>query len=93
MMHAPPKPDSEAILVSIHQSAENWILHYAQKNILMVPGNLRAGLQTFEGQEVNEMNQKMTYTMQHDPSSLLPELKKILSLFEEVCSQSEVLTV
>ena len=45
----------------------------------MVPGNLQAGLQTFEGGEVNEVNQKTTYTMQHNPSSILPELKKMLS--------------
>jgi hypothetical protein len=52
---------------------------FAQKNILMVPGNLRAALQTFEGGEVDEVSQRCTYTMQHDPTSLLPELKKHLS--------------
>lgn len=79
MIHSPPKP-SEALLLLIHERAENWLLHYCQKNILMVPGNLRAGLQTFEGEEINEINQKTTYTMQHDPASLLSELKKLLSL-------------
>jgi hypothetical protein len=45
----------------------------------MVPGNLRAGLQTFEGGEVNEVSQKTTYTMQHNPTSLVSEVKKLLS--------------
>jgi hypothetical protein len=79
MMTEPTKPNSEVLLVSIHEMAEKWIRHYASKNILMVPGNLRAGLQTFEGQEVNDVNQKTTYTMQHDPSTLLIVLKKMLS--------------
>jgi hypothetical protein len=79
MIHSPPNLPGEALLLSMHELAERWLLHYCQKNILMVPGNLRAALQTFEGGEVNEVNQKMTYTMQHDPASLLPELKKMLS--------------
>ena len=79
MIHSPPNEGSEALLVSIHQKVETWLLYYAQKNILMVPGNLRAALQTFEGSEVNEVNQKTTYTMQHDPGSLVPELKKLFS--------------
>ena len=45
----------------------------------MVPGNLRAGLQTFEGLEVNEIRQQYTYTMQHQPTKILPELKKLIS--------------
>ena len=77
MIHSPPKEGSEDLLVSIHKKVETWLLYYAQNNILMVPGNLRAALQTFEGSEVNEVNQKTTYTMQHDPGSLVPELKKL----------------
>ncbi len=45
----------------------------------MVLGNLRAGLQIYEGTEINKMSQKSTYTMQHNPSSILAELKKLLS--------------
>ena len=78
MIHSAPSP-SEALLKTIHQQAEIWLLNFAQKNILMVPGNLRAGLQTFEGGEVDDVSQRCTFTMQHNPRSLLPELKKLLS--------------
>jgi hypothetical protein len=78
-IHSPPSQIHETVLIKIHNQAENWLLNFAQKNILMVPGNLRAGLQNFDAGEVNGMSQGTTYTMQHDPSSLLPELKKLLS--------------
>jgi hypothetical protein len=79
MIHSAPNPSMELFLIKIHMQAENWLLNYAQKNILMVPGNLRAALQTFDGGEVDEVSHRCTYTMQHDPRSLLPELKKLLS--------------
>jgi hypothetical protein len=78
-IHSPPNPTGELLLTKIHKQAEDWLLQFAQKNILMVPGNLRAALQTFEGGEVDDVSQRCTYTMQHDPTSLLPELKKLLS--------------
>jgi hypothetical protein len=79
LIHSPPRPSADSSLIKIHKQAENWLLYFAQKNILMVPGNLRAGLQNFEGVEVNDVSQHCTYTMQHDPTSLLYELKKLLS--------------
>jgi hypothetical protein len=79
LIHSLPSPSVESVLIKIHMQAENWLLKFAQKNILMVPGNLRAGLQTFEGGEVDDVSQRSTYTMQHDPTSLLSELKKLLS--------------
>jgi hypothetical protein len=36
----------------------------------MVPGNLRAALQTFEGGEVDDMSQRCTYRMQHDTTRI-----------------------
>jgi hypothetical protein len=78
-IHSAPSLSGELLLTKIHQQAEIWLLNFAQKNILMVPGNLRAGLQTLEGGDVDEVSQRHTYTMQHDPRSLLPELKKLLS--------------
>lgn len=78
-IHSAPSPSEELLLTKIHKQAEIWLLNFAQKNILMVPGNLRAGLQTFEGGEVDEVSHRCTFTMQHDPRSLLPELKKLLS--------------
>ncbi|KAI2498082.1 hypothetical protein MHU86_16392 [Fragilaria crotonensis] len=41
--------------------------------------NLRAGLQTLQAGEVDDVSQGKTYRMQHDPTSLLSELKKLLS--------------
>jgi hypothetical protein len=79
LIHSPPNPLSEAFLVKLHQLAEVWLLNYAQKNIKMVPGDLRAALQTFEGGEIEDVSQRCTYTMQHDPSTLLIELKKLLA--------------
>ena len=78
-IHSEPSPTQEFFLLDIHAEAETWLLKFAQKNILMVPGNLRAALQTFEGGEVDEVSQRCTYTMQHDPTTLLPDLKKLLS--------------
>ena len=74
-IHSPPSQSGESVLITIQKHAENWLLNFAQKNILMVPGNLRAGLQTFEGGEVDDVSQRCTYRMQHDPTSLLSELK------------------
>ena len=79
LIHSPPSQAGELLLIKIHTQAEDWLLNFAQKNVLMVPGNLRAGLQNFDRGEVNDVSQLKTYTMQHDPTSLLPELKKLLS--------------
>jgi hypothetical protein len=78
-IHSSPCQLGESMLITIQKQAENWLLNFAQKNILMVPGNLRAGLQTFDGGEVDDVSQRCTYGMQHDPTSLLSELKKLLS--------------
>jgi hypothetical protein len=70
MIHSPPDPATETLLISVHGMAEKWLLHYAQKNVLMIPGNLRAGLQMFEGHEdVNGISQHSTYTLQHNPKA------------------------
>ena len=79
MIHSPPDLIRERLLITIHERAEKWLCYYCQKNILMVPGNLRAGLQTFEGGEVNEVSQKTTYTMQHNPKAAVLFLDKISS--------------
>jgi hypothetical protein len=78
-IHSEPCPLYKSLLISLHEQAETWLLKFAQMNIKMVPGNLRAALQTFEGGEVDEVSQRCTYTLQHDPTTLLVELKKLLS--------------
>jgi hypothetical protein len=75
-IHSPAGKVGESMLLKILDQAETWLLNYAQKNIMMVPGNLRGSLQTFEGGEVDDVSQRITYRMQHDPTTLLPELKK-----------------
>ena len=79
LIHSSPSPCGELLLTKIHTQAEDWLLNFAQKNILMVPGNLRAGLQTLQAGEVDDVSQGKTYRMQHDPTSLLSELNKLLS--------------
>jgi hypothetical protein len=69
-IHSPPDLASESLLVAIHDMAERWLVCFSQKNILMVPGNLRAGLQTFEGSEVNEVNQQQPTHLRHATRSL-----------------------
>jgi hypothetical protein len=78
-IHSEPSPSHESLLSTIHEQAETWLLKFAPKNMLMVPGNLRAALQTFEGGELDEVSQRCTYTMQHNPTTLLVELKQLLS--------------
>ena len=78
-IHSAPSSLHESMLIKIHKKAEIWLLQFAQMNTKMVPGNLRAALQTFEGGEVDDVSQRCTYAMQHDPSTLIIELKKLLS--------------
>jgi hypothetical protein len=72
-------PISEMTLIYIHEKATTWLMKYSQENVLLVPGNLRAALQTFEGSEINDVKQLSTYVMQHHPKTILPDLLKLLS--------------
>jgi hypothetical protein len=72
-------PISEMILIYIHEKATSWLMKYSQENVLLVPGNLRAALQTFEGSKINDVKQSSTYVMQHHPKTVLPDLLKLLS--------------
>jgi hypothetical protein len=78
-IHSAPDPSREWQLLRIHEQAKEWLLKYANDNIMMLPGNLRAGLQTFDGGDINDLSHGTTYALQHDPRSLLPELQKLLS--------------
>ena len=77
-IHTPPDSGSEQTLRLILENAEQWLLHHAKTATVMVPPQIRAGLQSFEGVEVNDINQKTTYTMQSKPESILAEMKKLL---------------
>jgi hypothetical protein len=78
-IHLAPDSSTELSLIAMHKQAEKWLLEYAHNNILMVSGNFRAALQTFDGGDINDLLHGTTYAMQHDPKSLLPELRKLLS--------------
>ena len=77
-IHSPPIPSHKSPLIHFHGLAEDWVLQFARKNVLMLPGQLRGSLQTFEGGEVDDVSQHMTHTVQHDSTTLLVELKKLL---------------
>ena len=77
-IHSPPIPSHESPLIHFHGLAEDWVLQFAQKNVLMLPGQLCGSLQTFEGGEVDDVSQRMTHNVQHDSTTLLVELKKLL---------------
>jgi hypothetical protein len=44
-----PKADDELVLRQILKAADQWIYQAARRHVEMVPGNLRAKLQVFDG--------------------------------------------
>lgn len=79
LIHEPPCEDKETALSVIHKLAKTWLCEQTEMDILRAPGNLWAYLQTFEKQEINDVSQRLLYTMQHDVARLLPDLLKLLS--------------
>ena len=77
-IHTRPDARTEPVLLLILHQAKYWLLNNAKYDIVSLPGQIRAALQSFEGLEVNEISQRTTYTMQHNPSTILPVLKKLL---------------
>jgi hypothetical protein len=45
-----PKADDELVLRQILKAADQWIYQAARRHVEMVPGNLRAKLQVFDGE-------------------------------------------
>ena len=78
-IHYVPDPVTECMLILILKQAKYWLLTTAKYDILSLPGQIRAALQSFEGVVVNDISQKTTYTMQHNPRSILPVLNKLLA--------------
>ena len=73
-----PVDEHEVVLNQVLNSAETWICHSARRLVDMAPGNLRAGLQVFEGQDVGEINQNYLCNFRHLESTLLPEVHRLL---------------
>jgi hypothetical protein len=68
--------------LGLHQvlvAAKTWLNASARRLVEMVPGNLRAGLQVFDGQEVGEVSQNYLYSFRHHEKTLLPEIVHLLS--------------
>jgi hypothetical protein len=74
-----PVAEEELGLQQVLNAAEDWIYHAARRHVEMVPGNLRAALQVFDGQEVGEVAQNYVYNFRHDESRVLDEVKELLS--------------
>jgi len=78
LIHQPPRSD-ETQLTKIHEVAAKWLGERCEKDILRTPANLRAAVQTFEGNEVNEVKQRTVYAMQHQPVRIMSDLLKLLT--------------
>lgn len=74
-----PSPQEDTALCSILQTAEYWLVNHAGLHCNMVPGNLRAALLVFEGQEVADVVQNTTFTMRQNTDTLVPSLKGLLA--------------
>ena len=70
--------DDELELQSLLSSAETWVKEWARRDVELVPGNLRSKIQVFEGVDVGEVWQNITYNFRHNESTILDELKKML---------------
>jgi hypothetical protein len=61
-------------LLQLVKAATTWIHSSARRLVEMVPGNIRAALQVFAGQEVGEVNQNFLYSFRHSEALVLPEV-------------------
>ena len=61
-------------------SGESWLLLRARHEVSLVPGNYRASLLQFASQDLGEVSQNLTYNFRHREATLLPELKRLISL-------------
>ena len=78
-LSVPPSPQEDTTLCSILQTAEYWLINHASLHCNMVPGNLRAALLVFEGQEVADVVQNSTFTMRQNTDTLVPSLRGLLA--------------
>jgi superfamily II DNA helicase RecQ len=79
IMSLRPAADEEPVLNQVLEAAETYLKTFAKRHVRMVPGNLRAGLQVFDGQDVSEVKQNVLYTFRNNVRILIPELKRLLS--------------
>jgi superfamily II DNA helicase RecQ len=66
-------------LLQLLEAATTWIHSSVRRLVEMVPGNLRAALQVFDGQEVGQVAQNFLYNFRHLEALVLPEVITFLS--------------
>ena len=69
-----PVGKNEQTLVDLLTRAKTWLLKEARHMVSLVPGNHRAALLIFEGQDPNEIKQNTTFTHRAKDSPLLLEM-------------------
>jgi hypothetical protein len=74
-----PAAEDEPGLRRIIEAGETWILKSARFLVDMLPGNLRALLQVFEGQLVGDVAQNTVFTFRVKEAPLAYELKLLLA--------------
>ena len=77
-MSRPPEANEFPLKAAL-SACENWLTESARYAVGMVPGNYRASLLVFGGQEVSERTVSSTFTFRHHEATLVRESKKILS--------------
>ena len=75
-----PPAQHELQLRYILEMAEKWLLQRARHKVSIIPGNYCSALLQFDCQDMGEVSQNLTYNFRHQELTLLPELKRILSL-------------
>jgi hypothetical protein len=74
-----PAAEDEQGLKLVLEAGEKWIATIARHLVDLVPGNLRALLQVFEGQLVGDVTQNVVFTYRTNDAPLRYELKLLLS--------------
>ena len=69
--------DQELGLQQALQSGKNW-LHTARHHVDLTPGNARAALQVFEGQEIGDVSQNYLCHFRHKESLLWQEVRRLI---------------
>ena len=74
MISAPNHDDLHHLL----ETASTWLMKDARFEVGLIPGNYRAALMVFEGNDVNDVHQNSIYTFRHKENILQPVLHKLL---------------
>lgn len=72
------KPINNDSLERILESGDSWLRKAARLDVAQVPGDLRAGLLKFDGQDLGEVSQNITYNFRHKENILACDLRRLL---------------